>query len=136
MLTHKDIVQALIEAKKRKVDVRLVLDKISLEGPWSKVDLIIKAGIKVKVLNQDTKKSSFNSKGFFYSPLMHHKYAIIDDLVWTGSFNWTLAADNKNQENALLISEEKSTTESFLDNFKLLELRSIPLSYKPSFPKN
>ena len=35
---------------------------------------------------------------------MHNKFAVIDDeIVLTGSFNWTSAAANNNQENLVVV---------------------------------
>jgi phosphatidylserine/phosphatidylglycerophosphate/cardiolipin synthase-like enzyme len=37
---------------------------------------------------------------------MHHKFAIIDNrLLLTGSYNWTFAANNKNEENLMVIDD-------------------------------
>lgn len=38
---------------------------------------------------------------------MHNKFAIIDSaVVLTGSYNWTVTASNKNQENILIIESK------------------------------
>ena len=40
---------------------------------------------------------------------MHNKFCIIDDeLVITGSYNWTTSADLKNDENVLFITSDKT----------------------------
>ena len=36
---------------------------------------------------------------------MHNKFAILDQKVWTGSFNWTISANKRNQENVVLLDE-------------------------------
>jgi phosphatidylserine/phosphatidylglycerophosphate/cardiolipin synthase-like enzyme len=42
---------------------------------------------------------------------MHHKFAIIDNrLLLTGSYNWTLAANNKNNENLMVIDDPEVIT--------------------------
>ncbi len=64
--------------------------------------------------NEPVKKSSWDEG------LMHSKYVIIDDDVWTGSFNFTVKANAKNQENALYLKKPRVTKE-FLDNFNNLE---------------
>ena len=51
---------------------------------------------------------------------MHNKFAIIDEaVIITGSFNWTLSASTKNQEN-ILILENKQVVNSYLSEFNKL----------------
>lgn len=51
---------------------------------------------------------------------MHHKYVVIDDkLIATGSFNWTQAAVTKNNENLLMIRDEK-LAKQYSQNFEEL----------------
>lgn len=157
MLTDKSITEALIRAHKRNVEIKIILDKISVESPWSKVEPLIKSGInlflkkssepkrrtKPSFLTESTppdqtiseknepdnfKESCAKKKaGFHFHPIMHNKYAIIDKTVWTGSFNWTVSANNKNYENVIIISEEKGVLERFLSNFQTLIDSSVPI---------
>lgn len=153
MLTDKNIVQALIRAQNRKVTIQIILDKISVESPWTKAELLIESGIKlflkkscepkrrakpsflVETINVEIspekpetpdklsplKETTPDKKiGFNFHAIMHNKYAIIDNLVWTGSFNWTVSANSKNNENVLIISDEKEVLERFLCNFQSL----------------
>ncbi|MEM1518588.1 MAG: phospholipase D-like domain-containing protein, partial [Nitrososphaerota archaeon] len=40
--------------------------------------------------------------------LMHHKFAVIDDeVVITGSYNWSAAAEDKNDENLVVLRDEE-----------------------------
>ena len=58
------------------------------------------------------------------SGLMHNKFAIIDGkILLTGSFNWTLAADQKNEEN-LLIIEDRKVIKAYQKRFEYLYRRS------------
>lgn len=157
ILTDKNITEALIRAHNRKVEIKIILDKISVESPWSKVEPLIKAGIKLffKKSSEPKRraKSSFSSQptpvvqdltekvelgsiketcankkaGFHFHPIMHNKYAIIDKTIWTGSFNWTISANNKNYENVLIISNEKEVLEHFLSNFQTLLDSLVPI---------
>ena len=81
-LTHAAIVDALLAAKGRGVDVALKLDKLESAGK-TQAAMIAKlqaAGVPVEVLEQ--------------ARLLHHKFAVIDGrYVVTGSYNWT---DNAN----------------------------------------
>jgi phosphatidylserine/phosphatidylglycerophosphate/cardiolipin synthase-like enzyme len=37
---------------------------------------------------------------------MHHKFALLDnELVLTGSYNWTLASEEQNYENLLILRD-------------------------------
>lgn len=157
MLTDKNITEALIRAHNRKVEIKIILDKISVESPWSKVEPLIKAGIKLffkksgepkrrtkpsfltestpldQTISEKCEPDNFKEPcakkkaGFHFHPIMHNKYAIIDKTVWTGSFNWTVSANNKNYENVLIISEEKEVLERFLSNFQTLIDSSVPI---------
>lgn len=51
---------------------------------------------------------------------MHNKYCIIDETILiTGSYNWTYFAENKNEEN-IIILKDKRIAELFLSDFKRL----------------
>ena len=57
---------------------------------------------------------------------MHAKSAIIDGRhLITGSMNWTLAGENKNDENTIIISNSDINAREFLQFFELL-WHSIP----------
>ena len=74
----------------KNVQVRIVLDQGQEIEPASKSGYLIKHGFEIRY-----------HLGF---GLMHNKFAIIDgkSLV-TGSFNWTLTAEERNEENLLII---------------------------------
>jgi phosphatidylserine/phosphatidylglycerophosphate/cardiolipin synthase-like enzyme len=88
--TSPHITQALIDAKKRGVDVQLIADKSDRTGRGELIDEVAKAGIPVTI---DAKHA-----------IAHNKVMVIDDtVVITGSFNFTVAAENSNAENCLII---------------------------------
>jgi len=62
------------------------------------------------------------SKRSKFSALMHNKFALIDDQLWTGSFNWTKNANHKNQEN-VVVTDHKEIYKPFEDQFKILQRR-------------
>ncbi len=113
-LFHKKIAEALIAAHKRGVVVKLVVDPYSRSG-YGKSSMLVQAGIVVHLFNPsalyDEKESVEAERSFddeqtkSFAPIMHHKFAIIDDLLWTGSFNWTQQASNVNKENAVKIRD-------------------------------
>lgn len=119
MFTDKKIAEALIEAQKRNVDVQVIYDKTSSNSKYGKISLLKENKIKTFVFDPRKQKSR-NSSYSWYGPLMHNKFAIIDDNVWTGSFNWTLSANNRNQENVIW-TDEKQVCEKYLANFEKLK---------------
>ena len=105
-LTSREIAQALVRAKERKVQVRCVFDKSQKIPSYSKAGYLIKRGFPVKFHTGDG--------------LMHNKFAIIDDhILMTGSFNWTPTADRKNEENLLIITDA-SIIKKYRDRFEYL----------------
>ena len=58
------------------------------------------------------------------SGLMHNKFAVIDGrTVLTGSFNWTITADTKNDENLLVITD-KELAQKYVKQFNRLWAKS------------
>ena len=105
-LTSREIAQELVRAKDRNVKVRIVLDKSQEAQAYSKSRYLIKRGFEVK---------------YHTGPgLMHNKFALIDDKVLiTGSFNWTPTANQKNEENLLMITD-KELIKKYEDRFEYL----------------
>ena len=105
-LTSREIAQALVEAKEKKVKIRIVLDKGQGNGIYSKSTYLIRKGVDVKY--------------HLGLGLMHNKFTVIDDQVLlTGSFNWTASAEKKNAENLLVITD-KEVIEKYVKQFKNL----------------
>ncbi len=105
-LTSKPIAQALARARERDVRIRIVLDKSQEKQHSSKSSYLLKQGIAIKY---------HRGQG-----LMHNKFAIIDGkLLITGSFNWTATAEEKNEEN-LLIIDELQAIEKYQQRFDYL----------------
>lgn len=92
--SSKLITEALIKAHNRGVDVQIVLDKSQKTAKYSTYKELKSNNVPVRV----------NSR---YA-IMHNKFMIIDnDVLQTGSFNYTEAAENRNAENALTIIGDK-----------------------------
>jgi hypothetical protein len=90
--TRTEIANALIAAKKRGVTIRLLADRSEAASSGSVVPHVEAAGIPVKL--------AIGSGG----GIMHDKVAIFDRLLLlTGSYNWSTAAEEENDENALFI---------------------------------
>lgn len=105
-LTSGKIARALVDARQRHVNLRIVLDQSQEIEPASKSGYLIKHGFEIKY-----------HLGF---GLMHNKFAVIDGKVlMTGSFNWTSTAEEKNEENLLIITDQQ-TIERYKDRFEYL----------------
>lgn len=104
--TSRDSLTALVDAAKRGVGVRVYLNNDQRNEKYSKAGFLRKKGIPVKFHDHDG--------------LMHNKFAIIDDeIVATGSFNWTASADTRNDENLVFI-KNKQVSEAYKKKFDAL----------------
>ncbi|HIJ62493.1 MAG TPA: phospholipase D family protein [Rhodospirillaceae bacterium] len=88
--TSPEIAEALVEAHGRGVDVRAILDKSHRRERHTAAAMLSRAGIPLAI--DDTVS------------IAHNKVIIIDDdVVITGSFNFTKAAQDLNAENVILL---------------------------------
>ena len=102
-LTSKKIIDQLIAAHKRNIQINILVDKSNLTDRFSKIHLLKEAGIKVKIDK--------------ISGIAHNKVIIIDnEKVITGSFNFTNDADKRNAENVVLIKDSK-IAEQYIQNW-------------------
>lgn len=94
--TDKAILGALVRAKQRGADVRVILDKSndrsdSNQSRYSGATTMVNAGIPVWI--------------DFEPAIAHNKVMIIDgNEVITGSFNFTTSAQHRNAENVLILN--------------------------------
>lgn len=89
-LTHKGITEALLAAKRRGVNIRILLDATGASNEYSKHEVLRLAGIPLKIED--------------YGGKMHAKSAVIDsEIVIGGSMNWTNAGDDSNDENTIIL---------------------------------
>lgn len=94
--TSPKVAKALVDAKKRGVDVRAVLDKSQRTERYSGATFLANEGIAVRI----------NSK---YA-IMHNKFIVVDGVtVETGSFNFTSSAAKRNAENVIVIEDDAKT---------------------------
>lgn len=95
--TLDSIGDAVLTAYQRGVDVKIVFEK-SQVSKYSEYFRLGAAGVQVR---NDTNPD-----------IMHNKVAIIDGYVMiTGSFNWSDAAENDNNENLLVIRSAELATD-------------------------
>jgi phosphatidylserine/phosphatidylglycerophosphate/cardiolipin synthase-like enzyme len=120
ILTDRELSKALIMAKDRGVNVRILLDSKSAEEiGYSKHHFLSEKQVAVKL---DNTHKSYGDK---HEGIMHNKFAIIDNKVLiTGSYNWTHSAEELNDENLLIIKESKTLIRKFCEEFTKLWNRS------------
>jgi len=105
--SHSEIAKALVAAKRRGVDVAVVMDADQAGRRYSGAQFLANQGVPVFLVNR--------------YQAMHHKFAVIDsDQVLLGSFNWTRAAEQKNAENVNLITSAE-VAQVYVSEFYRLE---------------
>ena len=92
--TSMPIAQALISAKKKGINVRVIADKSQETAKGTTIPSLVSAGIDVRI---DSKVA-----------IAHNKVLIIDRAaVVSGSYNWTVSAEKRNAENIFIVRDEK-----------------------------
>jgi len=105
-ITDNRIAEGILAAHRRGATVRVVTDDEKAHDLGSDVKELARAGVPVRVDD---------------SPYhMHHKFALFDDdLLLTGSYNWTRGAAESNEEN-LVLSNDRRLFNSFRGEFERL----------------
>lgn len=94
VLTHKGLESALIRAKERGVDVKIIVDATNVFAKGSSVKYLREVGIPVKIEN--------------YAGKLHSKSIIIDDeYILSGSMNFSNSGERRNDENMLVIKNSR-----------------------------
>lgn len=124
--TSKDIAKALLDAKKRGVEVKIILDKSQVSQQYSSSTFFANQGFDLKI---DVKHAIY-----------HDKVMLIDHITLiTGSFNFTKAAQEKNAENVLVMRDNpalvKLYEQDWLANWNMAVPVSEYASYKQSRSK-
>lgn len=103
--TKREIAQALVNAQKRGVRVRIALDQARSKNRHSKMKYFINNGLNPRMVENT----------------MHNKFAVIDgELLITGSYNWTANAEKNNYENILFIKNSPKVIEAYQKQFETL----------------
>jgi phosphatidylserine/phosphatidylglycerophosphate/cardiolipin synthase-like enzyme len=102
--TSAPIAKALVDAKGRGVRVEVILDKTQRTEKYSSADFVAHAGIPTSI---DARHA-----------IAHNKVMVIDgEVVLTGSFNFTKAAEENNAEN-LLVLRDSALAAAYSENWK------------------
>lgn len=119
-ITHNGFAQALIKAKQRGVDVKIISDATNPSSRNSKIKLLRTEKIPVKIEN--------------YAGKIHSKSIIIDDkYIVVGSANFSNSGENHNDENSLIIENQRFA--KYYKDFFIYYWNKIPeryLKYNPA----
>ncbi len=115
--TSEPIARAIIDARKRGVEVRIIVDHTAAGQMGCQAQACAAAGCQVFV---DSRHK-----------IAHNKIILIDRrIVITGSFNFSDNAETSNAEN-LLIIDSPALAARYLENFQLHLLHSTAVKTKP-----
>lgn len=108
--TSAPVVKALIAAKKRGVDVGVIVDykqNVQMDNGAGRaaLNLLVKNGIPTRVISA--------------YPIHHDKYIIADGLnVETGSFNYSKAAEWGNSENVIVVWGNAELAAKYIEHWQ------------------
>lgn len=124
-LTDPETGQTIINKAKSGVQVEGIFDRWLAAGKYSLFPHLQAAGLKVRKDGNEA--------------LMHHKVIIIDDqVVITGSYNYSQNAENNNNEAFLIIRDMPHVVQAYNEEFKRLQYASFhnrPPAFKPKSPE-
>lgn len=105
--TSPEVVSALVRAKHRGVNIKIVLDEKGNRNKTSQaaMNIIVNAGIPLRTNGR-------------YA-IMHDKVIIVDNqTVESGSFNYTRSAASRNSENVLVINGVPEVARTYLRHWQ------------------
>lgn len=113
--TSKPIAQALLNAKRRGVDVSVIVDKSQETERYTSATFLANTGISVRVDHVHA--------------IQHNKFIVADAVtVETGSFNYTDSAARRNAENVIVVLGNPVLASSYLAEWQTHWQHSIPMS--------
>ena len=113
--TSGPIARALVEARQRGLDVRVILDKRKDDDDHAQTDRLVVAGVPTYA---DAKHHT-----------AHNKITIIDHrLITTGSFNFTRESESENAENLVMIFDKPRLVDAYEANFQQHLAHSQPFA--------
>lgn len=105
--TSAPIAGALVDAHRRGVAVRVVLDSSQKSSRYSSADFLSNSGVPVFIHDE---------RG-----AQHSKYILIDgQIIITGSFNFSRSAEERNAENLLVLKGHADLSAAYARNFSTL----------------
>lgn len=102
--THKEIAANLLEAHRRGVVVKVVVDSSQIDERYTSATFLANSGIPVRIDRDHS--------------IMHNKYLVIDRAtVSTGSFNFTTSAAKRNAENVVVVWNSESLAHQYASDW-------------------
>lgn len=103
--TSPAIAQAVVRAHKRGIDVRVIVDKSQMSEKYTAATFLKNEGIPVWVDS--------------IPAIAHSKVLILDqEAIFTGSFNFTRSAQERNAENGIVIQGDASVVKAYTENWQ------------------
>jgi phosphatidylserine/phosphatidylglycerophosphate/cardiolipin synthase-like enzyme len=111
--TADPLTYGLVDAKKRGVNVEVVLDKSNEVERFTDLNILLENGLHPLIDGEHA--------------IAHNKVMIIDQkVVVTGSFNFTNQAESQNAENMLIIKGHPELVTKYRNNFLVHKQHSKP----------
>ena len=118
LLTSRNIARALIEARRRGVDVAVLADReMTIKGDNSQIPQLLAAGIPVWL---EVRYAAAHNKILIADP--HDEGSV----VATGSYNYTFSAQARNAENLVVIRGNPSLATAYFDNWQRHRREALP----------
>ncbi|WPU22155.1 phospholipase D family protein [Cedecea neteri] len=115
-----DITQALVDAKKRGVEVRVVVDKRRNQNKASlkAMNFVAANGVQLRI------------DGHYH--IQHDKTIIVDEqTVETGSFNYAPSAETENSENVVVLSNMPDIARQYVSHWESRWELGVPFQATP-----
>jgi phosphatidylserine/phosphatidylglycerophosphate/cardiolipin synthase-like enzyme len=114
-ITDDRITQQILQCHQNGIAIHVLSDNEKAFNPGSDIQILAQAGIAVRI------DATSNH--------MHHKFALIDDeVLLTGSYNWTRSAAHFNHEN-ILVTNDATVVNRYLECFQNLwpDMKPFPV---------
>ena len=111
--TSAPIAKAVVDARRRGVDIKVILDKSQRTQKYSSADFFAHEDVPTWIDSQHA--------------IAHNKVMIFDgETIITGSFNFTKSAEQNNAENLLVIRNAPALVKEYIDNWNFHLSHSQP----------
>lgn len=106
-INNDEIVEALKNAHRRGVKIRILTDRLQASNKSSKVRELYNYGINIRVHSKHK--------------IEHNKFAVFDNKsAASGSYNWTNPASEKNSENCIFFVQDQEAAGTYCSRFDYL----------------
>jgi phosphatidylserine/phosphatidylglycerophosphate/cardiolipin synthase-like enzyme len=127
VITDRIVVDELIKCHKRGVKIEVIACRSGAQDQWTKVGLLIEAGIPVYVYPLA-----------FIRSLMHNKFIVFFRslermILATGSYNITTSAGKANQENFLFI-DDVELARQYITRFEHIKRLAVLIGKNDNLP--